>query len=221
MRIEDITLLNVLTPDTRRRVLVMRRFSAGEVIFHQGSETTGLWVVLNGRVAIEHFGAQGNLATSGIWVAGDVVGIAGLWDKSGYPGSARALDTPTELVWIDRQTAITLHQSVPAFAMTVSQLLAERLRVVQESVASRQGRPIILQLAIVLSMLGRKTEYHVRLTHEDLAHLIGTRRETISRVLQELQRMELIEVGYGDIFVKDADRLEALALEPPPRSHTP
>ncbi len=218
MRIEEIALLKVLSPDTRRRVLVMRRFSAGEIIFHQGSETTGLWIVLQGRVAIEHVGAQGNWTTSGIWVAGDVIGIAGLWDRSGYPGSARALDTPTELGWMDRQEALALHQSVPAFAMTISQLLAERLRVVQESIASRQGRPILFQLAIVLSMLGRKTASHVRLTHEDLAHLIGTRRETISRVLQELQRMALIEVGYGDIVIKDPDRLEALALEPPPRS---
>ncbi|MHB1611428.1 MAG: Crp/Fnr family transcriptional regulator [Sulfobacillus sp.] len=210
MRVDEIPLLAGLEPNVRTQSLVMRHFSEGEVIFHQGTPTTGLWMVLNGRVAIEHIGARGGLVTSGIWVPGDIIGIAGLWDQSGYPGSARALDTPTEIAWMDRATALSLHQQVPSFAIAISEFLARRLRFVQENIANRQGRPVIQQLSIILSMLSRRTGAYVRLTHEDLAHMIGTHRETISRTLQELQKLHLIESGYGEIHVLDQEGLEKL-----------
>ncbi|MBX5467492.1 MAG: Crp/Fnr family transcriptional regulator [Firmicutes bacterium] len=211
MRLESIPILSTLDGDTLARVVVRRRYRAGEWVFRQGEPTTGLWVVLEGRLAMERVGAGGNVATVGLWVAGDVVGIAGLWDGSGYPASARVLDTPTEVGWIERRTVLDLHARVPAFGLAISRTLAERLRSVQALAAHRQGRPLGQQLAAILVMLHRRMGSEVRLTHEDLAHMVGTHRETVSRVVAEFVRQGWVETGYGAIRVRNLGQLAAYA----------
>ncbi|MCL6561473.1 MAG: Crp/Fnr family transcriptional regulator [Firmicutes bacterium] len=211
VELSAIPLLACLSEETRQRTVVLRRYQAGDLVFRQDEPTTGLWVVCEGRVAMERVGAGGNLATVGLWVPGDVVGIAGLWDGSGYPASARALDTPTTLGWMERRVVLDLHQKVPAFGMQISRMLAERLRSVQELAAHRAGRPLGQQLAAVLVMLDRRMGPELRLTHEDLAHMLGSHRETISRLLSEFARRGWIEGGYGALRVRDPKGLGAFA----------
>lgn len=211
VELSAIPLLAVLPDETRQRTVVLRRYQAGDLVFRQDEPTTGLWIVCEGRVAMERVGTGGNVATVGLWVPGDVVGIAGLWDGSGYPASARVLDTPTVLGWMERRVVLDLHQKVPAFGMLISRMLAERLRAVQELAAHRAGRPLGQQLAAVLVMLDRRMGPELRLTHEDLAHMLGSHRETISRLLSEFARRGWIEGGYGALRVRDAKGLGAFA----------
>lgn len=204
----DVPLLRLIPPAVLSDVLVIRRYQVGERIFEQGGPTTGLWFVMEGRVAVERVGSEGTLTTTGVWITDDIIGIAGLWDHSGYPASARALSNPTVMGWIPRDVALRMHQEIPPFGLEISRLLAERLRFIQESLASRQGRPIVNQVASVLLTLSRRMGSSIGLTHEDLAHLIGTRRETVTRALQELTRDGAVNSRHGTIEVMDAAKLE-------------
>lgn len=209
--LSGIPLISALDEETRTRSVVVRRYQDGEEIFHQGDRTTGLWFVIQGRVAVDRVGPDGSVTTTGVWIRGEIVGIAGLWDGSGYPATARALDTPTIMGWMDREVALTLHQRVPGFGLEMSRMLAERLRQVQELMANRQGRPVGEQLAMILLMLHRRLGGNIRLTHEDLAHMIGTHRETVSRALQELVKQGIITVRYGEIHVAREEKLRERA----------
>ncbi len=210
--IDNMPLIQWIPPDRRQDSLIMRRYQAGDRPFEQGDPTTGLWIVLEGRVAVERVGADGTLTTTGVWVAGDIVGIAGLWDRSGYPASARALENPTVMGWMARDVVLRLHQEIPQFGLEVSRLLSERLRFVQESVSGRQGRPMINQVASVLLTLSSRMGPSIGLTHEDLAHIIGTHRETVSRALQELGRNGVIRSHHGTIEILSAAALQEWTL---------
>ncbi len=210
----DVPLLRLIPPAALSDVLVIRRYQVGERIFEQGDPTTGLWFVMEGRVAVERVGSEGNVTTTGVWITDDIVGIAGLWDRSGYPASARALSNPTVMGWISRDVALRMHQEIPPFGLEISRLLAERLRFIQESIASRQGRPIVNQVASVLLTLSRRMGSFIGLTHEDLAHLIGTHRETVTRALQELARDGAVNARHGTIEVVDAVKLEDWSAPP-------
>ncbi len=203
-----VPLLDLIPAAQRAETVVERRYRAGDHIFQQGEATTGLWFVLDGRVAVERVGADGSLSTTGVWTAGDMVGIAGLWDRRGYPASARALSSPTVMGWLARDGVMRLHQEVPAFGLEVSRLLAERLRFVQESVAGRLGRPIVNQVAAVLCTLSDRMGPSVGLTHEDLAHIIGTHRETVTRALHELAQDGALHSRHGAVDVLDRQKLE-------------
>ena len=204
----EVPLLKLIPRASLSGVLIVRRYHAGERVFEQGDPTTGLWFVMEGRVAVERVEADGNLTTTGVWVAGDIVGIAGLWDRSGYPASARVMSSPTIMGWIARDVVMRLHQEVPQFGLEISRLLSERLRFIQESVSGRQGRPIVNQVASVLLTLSGRMGRSVGLTHEDLAHIIGTHRETVSRALQGLIRDGAVSSRHGAIEIIDSAKLE-------------
>lgn len=206
--VDNLPLIRWIPPDRRSNTLVVRHYHAGERVFSQGEPTTGLWLVLQGRVAVERVEIDGTLTTTGVWVTGDIVGIAGLWDQSGYPASARVLEEPTQLGWIARAQVLQLHQEIPEFGLEVSRLLSERLRFVQESHSGRQGRPMVNQVAYVLLTLSKRMGSSIALTHEDLARIIGTHRETVSRCLQELSRNGMVRSGHGVIEIVDASQLE-------------
>lgn len=207
-----IPLLKLIPVSMLSDILMVQRYHGGERVFEQGDPTTGLWFVMEGRVAVERVGADGGLTTTGVWVAGDIVGIAGLWDRSGYPASARVLSNPTVMGWIARDVVMRLHQEIPSFGLEISRLLSERLRFIQESVSSRQGRPIVNQVASVLLTLSSRMGRSIGLTHEDLAHIIGTHRETVSRSLQELTREGIVNARHGSIDILDAEKLEEWSL---------
>lgn len=209
MELDQLPLIRWIPPHVRRDVLVIRRVPEGARLFEQHEPTTGLWIVIEGRVAVERVATDGTVTTTGVWVRGDIVGIAGLWDRSGYPAAARALDTPTVMGWIARDVVLQLHQEIPQFGLEVSRLLAERLRFVQETIAARQGRPMINQVATVLLTLTTRLGPVIVLTHEDIAHIIGTHRETVTRALQELARHGAIRLKHGSIEILAIPELEA------------
>lgn len=211
----DIPLLQLVPSATLDELLVVRRYQTGDRVFEQDEPTSGLWIVLNGRVAVERIGVDGSITTTGVWVSGEIVGIAGLWDQSGYPASARSLSNPTVMGWLARDIVMRLHQEIPAFGLEISRLLSERLRFIQESRSSRQGRPIVNQVASVLATLAPRMGPSIGLTHEDLAHMIGTHRETVSRALQELGRDGVVSARHGSIEILDAGKLEEWGLGPP------
>ena len=208
----DMPLLRLLPSEVIPTILIVRQYQAGERIFEQGDPTTGLWFVTEGRIAVERVEADGNLTTTGVWVEGDIVGIAGIWDSSGYPASARALSNPTSMGWIARDNVMRLHQEVPAFGLEISRMLSERLRYVQETMSSRQGRPMVNQVAAVLLALSRRMGSSIDLTHEDIAHIIGTHRETVSRALRDLIQQGAVRSRHGGLEILNEDKLEAWSV---------
>jgi CRP-like cAMP-binding protein len=86
------------------------------------------------------------------------------------------------------------------------------LRFVQEAISSRQGRPLINQLASVLVTLAGRMGPSIFLTHEDLTHSIKTHRETVSRALQEVARHGVIRSHHGTIEFVALDQLEKWTL---------
>jgi CRP-like cAMP-binding protein len=204
----ELPLLRLVPSAMLPDILVIRRYQEGEYLFSQDDTTTGLWIVLEGRVSVERIAPDGTVATTGVWVTGEIVGIAGLWDQSGYPASARALSHPTVMGWLARDVVMRLHQEIPAFGLEISRLLSERLRFVQESRSSRQGRPIVNQVASVLLTLLPRMGSSIGLTHEDLAHIIGTHRETVTRAIQELVRAGAVASRHGTIEIADPKKLQ-------------
>ncbi|MCY0886027.1 MAG: Crp/Fnr family transcriptional regulator, partial [Firmicutes bacterium] len=164
---------------------ITRTYRTGELAFRQGEPTTGLWVVVAGRVALERIGPDGLVFTTGVFIPGEVVGLDGLWESTEYSASARALETPTSLLWMERKRFIDLHHSNPGFAQALCHMVSAHLRYFQETTADTRGRPVRRQVAVFLSTLQGRFGCDIALTHEELARMMGLRRETVTRVLHE------------------------------------
>lgn len=205
---EQIPLLADVAPAALQKWTLTRSFRVGNTIFRQGEATSGLWIVLEGRIAVERLGPDGYIFATGIWLPGEIIGIAGLWDKSPYPATARAMATPTEVLWMSREHVIALQREVPAFGIAMCKTLAQRLRLVQESTADTRGRPVVAQVAGILAILAERMGPGINLTHEELARMLGVQRETITRALHTLVKEDVISSGHGSVRVHDINRLK-------------
>ncbi len=70
-----------------------------------------------------------------------------------------------------------------------------------------------MQLAVILSTLCERTGPDIALTHEDLAHMVGVKRETVTRCLTDFRHQGWVDSHYGRITVRNPDALRRLAAE--------
>lgn len=203
----DLELFRSVPADVLAAKTVTRTYQSGERAFRQGEPTTGLWVVVEGRIAMERVGPDGLLFTTGVYVPGEVVGLDGLWDRTEYAASGRALESPTTLLWMERERFIELHHHNPGFARALCHLVSAHLRYLQEVTADTRGRPVRRQVAVFLGTLAGRLGPDIALTHEELARMMGLRRETVTRILHEFTLQGWITMKYGHIRILQPTRL--------------
>ena len=102
------------------------------------------------------------------------------------------------------------HEAQSAFV----QLLSRRLRKAEERLRDLRFKEVLPRLAKALLSAMRKGEegLEVTLSHQDLAHLAGSTRETITKVLGELAMSDAIELGYRRILILKPDTLRKASL---------
>jgi len=181
--------------------LIERTYRTNEVIFLQGETTTGLWVIQEGRVFIVHGQWDGTPVLLGVWGPGDVIGAVGLYDGRPYPANAVARETPTRLGWIARAEVLHWVRQYPEFAWNLGRRLSERLRHVQRVRISEHGQSNGDRIRQKLLELAERDGSPVQVTQETLAYMVGTTRETVSRILREMARKEWVRVRYGKIEI--------------------
>lgn len=113
-------------------------------------------------------------------------------------------------------------KSRPGFALKLFSSLSERLRQSDEVIESLLHREVSTRLATLLLNLsdrfgadnGEGTRLEVRLTHQDLANMVASTREAVSKVMSELQREGSVETRNRQIVIRDRDALAGLASGP-------
>ena len=131
---------------------------------------------------------------------------------------------------ISKESFVELLSTVPTVALTFIRLLSKRLALVERGLAEFSHTWSYHRLARVLLQLSEKygeevpngTLINVRLTHEDLANLIGTSRETVTTQLNKFTRLGLVKRQARHFVVAkskltDFVRSEELRLKNPPQ----
>ncbi len=124
---------------------------------------------------------------------------------------AETLDSAVLCV-MSRADVQRLLLSDPRIAARIAQYLGERLAGMEQRLSDAMLRPVPARVASALAtMAGEQQPAVVRLTHEQLADLVGTARETTTKVLGDLQDRRLIILKRGKIVIPDAEKLAKLA----------
>ena len=190
----------------------MRRFAAGELVHAPEQHSETLYILKQGRVRIFRLSGDGRALTTAILSPGTVFGEMVLVGQSMHDSYAEALDDVTVCV-MSRSDVRRLLLADPRVAARISEILGRRLAALEQrlsdtvfkSVPQRVGETL-LTLASQRS-LGRAPV--VQVTHEQLAALVGTSRETTTKVLGELAARGVVGLGRGRITVLDPDALRA------------
>ena len=165
------------------------------LIFGQSDQGDSLYIIQRGRVKVVLYGDSGREMILTIFRAGDFFGEMSLLD--GQPRSANviALEDARVLV-LSREDFVAHLTRCPGTALNILAEMSMRLRRADEIIGNLALLDVYGRVARVLIELARKegesTDEGVlireRPTQQDIAAMIGTSRETVSRVLSELQR---------------------------------
>jgi CRP/FNR family transcriptional regulator, cyclic AMP receptor protein len=176
-----------------------RWFPGGANIFREGEPADSLYVLKKGMVRLISLSDQGRETILHILTPDEVFGELFLSEEK-RPFTAIA--TQDSLVTIISQKSfVELLSAVPIVALNFIRLLSKRLATVERGLAEFSHTWSYHRLARVFLHLSEKygqevpggTLINVRLTHEDLANLIGTSRETVTTQLSKFTRMGLLK----------------------------
>ena len=200
---------------------VPRRGEPGEVIFTEGDECRGLYVVFSGALKIFKQSAEGREQVLTVERAGGVVAELPVFDGGPYPASCQPTE-PSVLLFISKQDFRRSCQEDPELALKVLASVGGRLRrlvmLIEElSFLTVRNRLAALLLEIAHtgskgSLPGVPVRVPLNLTQQEIAARIGTVRELVSRNLGRLQEEGIIRLEGHTLFIQDLERLEQEAL---------
>jgi CRP/FNR family cyclic AMP-dependent transcriptional regulator len=189
-----------------------RRYAKGVSIFSEGDPADAMFIVAEGLVKLVSVSSRGGETTLHILKPGAIFG------ELFFAEEKRAFDavTTTDVVVtvIPRKSFEEILATFPAVARNFIRLLSKRLVKIEQGFAAfghtwsyqRLGR-VLLQLGTEHGVnTGGGTLIPFRLTHEDLAKLIGTTRETVTTQMNRFRRMGLLK-RQGRHLLVDTDRL--------------
>jgi CRP/FNR family transcriptional regulator, cyclic AMP receptor protein len=195
-----------------------RRFRVGEDVFLQGQPHEGIFVILSGQVRTYYSGPTGREITLAFWTPGNFVGGPEIFGGGVHVWSGRAT-CRTQAMHIKGAGLRKLMGEIPNLAVALVEALehkgkcysamihmlgtrsaAERLAQLLLLMAERDGRPGRSGVAI-----------RRRLTHEDLAKMVGATRQWVTATLDRLSEQGMVSMGRTEIVISDEQRLRRFA----------
>lgn len=186
--------------------MVRRHYKAGQFIFFEGDEATGLWFILSGKVKIIKQSENGRLQGLCLANRGKCFGGCPLFDTDTNPANAQALDDVT-LAILPRDALQDLIYSDADIATSLLKVYTSRIGLLAQ-LGEHLGTWTVGMRINDCLIAHAKTEnnsYIVELTHEELASLVGTAREVVTRHLSELEDLELLSTSPRKITLYEPD----------------
>ncbi len=200
--------------DFLSRESIMRAFSRQERIFTEDAPAEGFYLLSAGLAKIFHLTADGREIILHLVRPGATLGESAVFQRGTFPASASALEE-SRAIFMPSAAVMKLVRQNPSFAEAMLSVLALRIRLLTRKIEAQGGREALARLAAYIAhrmILGKRKE-HVRLelSREDLAQMLGTARETLSRAMARLTRQGIVRVKGRDVEVLDAVALEEIA----------
>ncbi len=222
MELDEVPLFETLTDPHLQKVREkgeIWNLEEGEVLFRRGGSGEELYVVLDGMVEIT---IPDELSDKDITIAflgeGEIIGeMAILTDRD---RSARASTMrPSRLFRLAGEEFRNLTQDHPEIALNLSRVLGDRLWETDSEMQRVAFNTLKSRLAAQLLLMGNKfgedveegIKISLNLTHEMLADLVGTYRETVTKKISEFKEKDLLGESEGKILIKNRDRLKHIS----------
>jgi CRP/FNR family cyclic AMP-dependent transcriptional regulator len=197
--------------------LIMRRFGSGQIIFHLGDPAGLLYIITNGKIKISHASSDGQEAVLAILGNGDFFGELALLDDSPRSATAEAIE-PTETLTLHRDDFLSFLDNNPLFARHVLNILAFRIRHLNNQISDIFFLDLPARLARTLLLLAdqhgkpvdKGTVIELSLTQTDLAEMTGATRVSINKALGRFRRAHWVDVEGRKLTIVDPGALERL-----------
>jgi CRP/FNR family transcriptional regulator len=193
-------------------IAAVKTFARGESIFFEGDDGDGFYMVLDGRVKIFKMSLDGKEQILHIFGPGEPFGEVPVFHGQPFPANALAL-IKSRLLFFPRREFVALVTGNPSLALNMLAMLSLRLRRFANQIESLSLKEVPGRLAAYLVYLteeqGSTTQVTLDIPKGQLASLLGTIPETLSRIFARMTEEELIRVEGRTIYIDDFAGLQA------------
>jgi len=202
--------------DSVNRIKAWRSLAEGDVLFHQGDENQGVFVVASGLFAQRILHENGTDVIVALAGPGDTLGARAFLRNSPHATTAMAL-VPSSVCAIRRQDAVRLTRDAPAAHMALVACCLKALDRSHVDLLHNSALGTRARLAALLLRFcdGRATVgpvlIQVPLSRPDLAGILGILPESLSRLLRQLREEGLLSVSGRNFEILSLERLTDLA----------
>jgi len=215
--ISTIPLFNGLPEDqifAIKKIAVENQFNKGEIIFSEGDEGNGFFVIAEGRVKVFKVSTEGKEQILHIFGPGQPFGEVPVFTGQRFPANAQAIDK-IRVLFLPRASIIDLISANPSLALNMLAIMSKKLRQFAVQIENLSLKEMPARLASYLIFLADEQNndnvVSLKISKGQLASLLGTIPETLSRVFAKLSSQNLISVDGKKIALLDRRGLENLA----------
>ena len=182
-------------------------YPKGSVLFVEGERPRGVFILCSGRVKLTTSSSEGRTLIVKIIEAGEILGVSASILNTEYEVSAETIE-PTQVNFVSREDFLRLLAAHPDAAMTTAQQLSATCQSSQRGIRNlglaQTTSEKLAKLILDWCDKGEDTPAGMRLkvllTHEEIAQMIGTTRETVTRLLNDFKRRKVIDIK-GSTFM--------------------
>jgi len=201
--------------DELAMIVTDQGFQKGESIFAEEDEGTGFYVVISGRVKIFKLSPEGKEQILHIFGPGEPFGEVAVFTGRRFPASAEALEE-TRAFFFARKEFMDLIRRDPSLALNMLAVLSHRLRRFSGLIENLSLKEVPGRLAAYLLYFQEEKKggenLLLEISKNQLASLLGTIPETLSRILARMNRENFIDsTGPRQVRILNRKGLEELA----------
>jgi len=197
-----------------RQIAVNKFYDKGRTVFSEGDEGSGFYVVADGRVKIYKVSMEGKEHIFHIYGPGNPFGEVPVFSGQRFPANAQTL-LKSHLLFFPKAAFVDLISKNPFLCLNMLAVLSKRLREFTVQIENLSLKEVPGRLAGYLLYLaeeqGNKNRVALNISKGQLASLLGTIPETLSRIFARMSTQELIEVKGRNIVLLNFDGLKDLA----------
>ncbi len=198
---------------------ISRIFPRGSLLFRESQPARGVYVLCEGRAKVSISSLDGKTLVLRIAEPGELLGVNAALSGQPYETTVETLER-CRIDFISREDLLKLLERDPKACLGVAQALSQelsgvvehtRLLLLSQSAAEKLARLLIRWC----DENGKRTANGIRinlgLTHEEMAQMICASRETVTRLLADLKRKQIVSLSGNAILVRNRKALELAA----------
>ena len=216
--LEQINLFKNLSEnemDKLNELTVVKTADKNQFIYFPKEPSKVLFFLKSGRIKIGSYSEDGKEIIKTILYPGEVFGEMGIVGEEKRKDFAAAMDADTRMCTLDVEQFKEMMNSNPKLSLEVTKTIGEKLRNIErrlESLIFKDARERIIDFMIEMaSKYGKKIGVEILvkhdLTHQDIANLTATSRQTVTTVLNDLKDKNLIYMERKRFLIRDLDKL--------------
>jgi CRP/FNR family transcriptional regulator len=189
-------------------------YPKGSVLFVEGEAPRGVFILCNGRVKLTTSSSEGKTLIVAIAEAGEILGASSALLGKAHELTAETIE-PSQVNFIRREDFMRFLEAHSDACMHAARQLSSEYQAAQREIRSlglaQTTSEKLAHLLLDWCERGDETPRGVRLkvllTHEEIAQMIGTTRETVTRLLSDFKRKKMLEVKGSTVLILNQERM--------------